>query len=286
MALEPTYVLSVDVEDYYQVEAFAANVSRSDWDRWPSRVLENTRRTLDLCDAHAAKATFFILGWVARKSPVLVREIRERGHEVACHSFWHRPVYSLSPEEFRTDLREARDTIQDAAGVAVTGYRAPSWSITAKSMWALDILAEEGFRYDSSIFPIRHDLYGYAGGKRTPYLHRAPGGEELIEFPPATLQLFGTNLPCAGGGYLRIFPFWYMRWALSRIGREEGQLPVVYFHPWEIDPDQPRIDGPRKSRFRHYTNLRSMAGRLERLMKAHRFQPFQSVLESGFQAGI
>jgi len=274
------YILSVDVEDYFQVEAFARQVSRADWDQWPSRVVANTQRTLDLCDDYGVKGTFFVLGWVARKFPALVRDIQSRGHELACHSFWHRPVYSLTPETFREDLRQARDTIQQAGGVRVEGYRAPSWSITSASTWALEILVEEGFTYDSSTFPIRHDLYGIPGAERFPYRIPTKSGE-LIEFPPATVKLFNAILPSAGGGYLRIFPFPYTQWALNRIEREDGRAVVVYFHPWEIDPGQPRIQAHAKSRFRHYTNLGSMELRLRRLLQSRPFQPFRALIAAG-----
>jgi polysaccharide deacetylase family protein (PEP-CTERM system associated) len=272
------YILSVDVEDYFQVEAFTRQVSRDEWDRWPSRVVANTRRALDLCDSAGASGTFFVLGWVARKFPALVREIQARGHELACHSFWHRPVCSLTPESFREDLRESCDAIAQASGVRVIGFRAPSWSITPESLWAFDILAEEGFVYDASIFPIRHDLYGHPGGQRFPHQIQTARGE-LTEFPSATVQIFGSNIPAAGGGYLRILPFSFTRWALRRIEQEDGRAVVVYFHPWEIDPDQPRISAPWKSRFRHYTNLHRMEPRLRTLLGMHRFQPFRDVVQ-------
>lgn len=274
------YILTVDVEDYFHVEAFTLEVPRSDWDRWPSRVVANTNRTLDLCDETRAKGTFFILGWVAKKFPALVAEIRNRGHELACHSFWHRPVYTLSPDVFREDLLMARDAIEQAGGARVLGYRAPSWSITTKCLWALDILAEEGFQYDSSIYPIVHDLYGIPGAERFPYKLATDSGSELMEFPPSTVKIWGTNFPAAGGGYLRILPFWYNRWALSKIEQEDGRAIVVYFHPWELDPEQPRIPARRKSRFRHYTNLSAMEPRLRSLLHTHAFQPFRDVVET------
>ena len=272
---QPRYILSVDVEDYFQVEAFAKQVSRADWDRWPCRVVANTQRVLDLFDEFQMKATFFTLGWVADKFPALVRDIHERGHELACHSFWHRPVYSLSPEVFREDLRQAREAIEQASGVRVIGYRAPSWSITNASLWALDILAEEGFLYDSSIYPIHHDIYGIPGAQRHPY--RTAGGH-LTEFPPSTVQLRGKNLPAAGGGYLRILPLWYTQWAIRRLACEGNGPVVVYLHPWELDPEQPRIASSFKSRIRHYTNLSRMEPRLRRLLKTHRFEPFRGIL--------
>lgn len=282
MEERPHYILSVDVEDYFQVEAFTAEVPRAEWDRWPSRVVANTHRALDLCDEFGVQATYFTLGWVAHKFPALVREIQARGHELACHSFWHRPIYTLTPEAFREDLRQARDAIEQASGVQVVGYRAPSWSITAKSVWALDILAEEGFVYDSSIFPIRHDLYGYPGAKRFPYRVETKHGA-LTEFPPATVRIWGSTFPAAGGGYLRILPFRYTEWALRCLAQDDGQAIVVYFHPWELDPEQPRIAAGLKSRFRHYTNLGTMEPRLRRLLSEHPFQPFRDLMAAGVQ---
>jgi polysaccharide deacetylase family protein (PEP-CTERM system associated) len=274
---QPRYVLSVDVEDYFQVEAFANQIPRSEWNRYPSRVVANTHRLLDLFDEFGTKATYFTLGWVADKFPNLVREIHERGHEVACHGFWHRPVYSLTPEAFREDLRQARNALEQACGVRVLGYRAPSWSIVKSSLWALDILAEEGFAYDSSIFPIRHDLYGIPDAKRFPHRVDGANGGGLTEFPPATVRILGTNFPMAGGGYLRLLPMWYTEWALRRMAREDGEALVVYLHPWEVDPEQPRIAASWKSRFRHYTNLASMEPKLRHMLRTRRFQPFREL---------
>ena len=260
------------------MEAFAGQVAPETWDRWPSRVVENTQRVLDLFDAHQAKATFFFVGWVAGRFPYLVRETQARGHEIACHSYWHRTVYSLGRHEFREDTRTAKRVIEDAAGVAVNGYRAPSWSITKDCMWALDILAEEGFTYDSSIYPIHHDLYGVPGAKRFPYTHRCANGLRLREFPPATLRLLGTNFPVAGGGYLRIFPAPYTNMAFRTFESVRERV-VVYLHPWELDPEQPRIQGPLKSRLRHYTNLDRMEKRVRGVLQKHRFTRFKDVLE-------
>jgi polysaccharide deacetylase family protein (PEP-CTERM system associated) len=273
-----THVLSVDVEDYFQVEAFAGLVERESWDRWPSRVVANTQRVLDLFDEHSAKATFFFVGWVAARFPHLVREVQSRGHELACHSYWHRTVYSLTPDEFRKDTRQAKHAIEDATGVAVTGYRAPSWSITKACLWALDILAEEGFTYDSSIYPIHHDLYGVPGAQRFPYTHACANGLGLWEFPPATLRFLGTNFPAAGGGYLRIFPSAFTELAFRTFENSYRERVVVYLHPWELDPEQPRIQGSVKSRFRHYTNLTRMCAKLDKLLDRHRFQTFNDVL--------
>jgi len=273
-----THVLSVDVEDYFQVEAFAGSVDRKDWHQWPSRVVANTHRVLDLFDQHNAKGTFFFVGWVAERFPHLVREVQARGHELACHSYWHRTVYSITPDEFREDTRQAKKAIEDAAGVPITGYRAPSWSITKSCLWALDILAEEGFTYDSSIYPIHHDLYGVPGAQRFPYTHTCASGLELREFPPATLRFLGTNFPAAGGGYLRIFPSAFTELAFRTFEKKYGERVVVYLHPWELDPEQPRINGRVKSRVRHYTNLKHMHAKLNTVLSRHKFQPFKNVM--------
>lgn len=272
------HILSVDVEDYFQVEAFAGQVLRESWDSFPSRVVANTQRVLDLFDAHQAKGTFFFVGWVATRFPHLVREVQSRGHELACHSYWHRTVYTLSEQEFREDTKHAKRAIEDASGVAVKGYRAPSWSITKNCLWALDILAEEGFTYDSSIYPIHHDLYGMPGAKRFPYMHKCGNGMELLEFPPATLRFLATNFPVAGGGYLRIFPEAYTELAFRTFEKNYGERAVVYLHPWEFDPEQPRIAGPLKSRLRHYTSLRRMEAKVGSILKRHKFARFCDVL--------
>jgi polysaccharide deacetylase family protein (PEP-CTERM system associated) len=273
-----THILSVDVEDYFQVEAFARSVTRESWNQWPSRVVANTRRVLDLFDEYNAKGTFFFVGWVAEHFPHLVREVQSRGHELACHSYWHRTVYSLSPDEFRRDTRQAKRVIEDAAGAAVWGYRAPSWSITKSCLWALDILAEEGFTYDSSIYPIHHDLYGVPGAQRFPYTHACRNGLALREFPPATLRFAGTNFPVAGGGYLRIFPSAFTERAFRTFEKNYRERVVVYLHPWELDPEQPRIPGPLKSRLRHYTSLRRMENKLSAVLSRHKFQRISDVL--------
>jgi polysaccharide deacetylase family protein (PEP-CTERM system associated) len=275
----PRHILSVDVEDYFMVEAFARSVRRDMWDAWPSRVEVNTRRVLDLFEEHDVRATFFFVGWVAKRFPALVRDVQKRGHELACHSYWHRTIYSLTPDEFRDDTRAAVRAIEDAAGVKVCGYRAPSWSITGKSLWALDILAEEGFAYDSSIYPIHHDLYGLPGAQRFPYTHTCANGASLREYPPATARFFGQNLPGAGGGYLRIFPLAYTRWFFRLFERSYEERVIVYLHPWELDPEQPRIRERLRSRLRHYTNLSGMTSRLEFLLRNYAFQPFLDSIE-------
>lgn len=283
-SMRPTHIMTVDVEDYFMVEAFAGSVQRSTWDSWPSRVVDNTRRILDLFDKYQVKSTFFIVGWVAEKFPELVRDIHSRGHELACHSFWHRTVYSLKPDEFREDTRAAVRAVEDASGVRVKGYRAPSWSITKSCLWALDILAEEGFTYDSSIYPIRHDLYGVPGAQRFPYLQKCANGQSLQEFPPTTVRFFGQNLPGAGGGYLRIFPMSYTHWVFRKFERDYHERVVVYIHPWEVDPDQPRISDSLKSTVRHYTGLSSTAKKLETLLRGYAFETYSQLQQSeGFR---
>lgn len=274
------YILSVDVEDYFQVEAFTDRIRREDWQTMPRRVVANTQRVLELLAAHNQRATFFVIGWIAERHPELVRQIHAAGHEVACHSFLHRLVYQLTPEEFRDDTRRAKAVLEDAAGVPVVGYRAPSYSITRKSLWALEILAEEGFRYDSSIFPIRHDIAGIPDYPRTPNLHEFPSGNSILEFPATTLRFAGMNLPVGGGGYLRIFPLRYSLWGLTKLGTEPDLFPAVYFHPWEIDPGQPRIAGRLRSRLRHYTNLKRMEGKLGRVLDRFSFTRYVDVLNS------
>jgi polysaccharide deacetylase family protein (PEP-CTERM system associated) len=273
----PKSMLSVDVEDYFQVESFTDIVQRDDWESLPGRVFDNTLKVLDLFDSCSVKGTFFVLGWVASRHPALVREIAARGHELAVHSYWHRLVYSLDARQFRADTREAKDCIEQAGGVGVSGYRAPSYSITRQSIWALEILAEEGFRYDSSIFPIHHDVYGIPGAPRKPFRYPAAAGD-LVEFPITTFRLgAGPNLPVGGGGYLRLFPLWFTRLGMRRAAAE-GLTLVTYVHPWEIDGGQPRLAGRWLSRFRHYRNLEQTAGRLRALCAEIDYRPARELL--------
>lgn len=264
--------LSVDVEDYFHAEALAPRVKREDWDSLPSRVVANTQRTLELCARHNVHGTFFLLGWVAERYPRLVLEIQKAGHEIGCHSYWHRLIYKLTPDEFRDDTRRAKRAIEDAAGVPVFGYRAPTFSIVRRSYWALEILAELGFRYDSSIFPIHHDFYGVPLYSRVPCQHPLAGGGHLVEVPMSAFRLLGANFPVGGGGYLRILPLRYTLFGVDRVNRHEQPL-VLYFHPWEIDPGQPRVALPLKSRLRHYTNLGKMESRISALLARYSFAP-------------
>lgn len=268
--------LTIDVEDYYQVSAFESVVRYEDWDRYGSRVQTNTGRILDLLDQYRTKATFFVLGWIAERQPKLVRTIHERGHEVACHGYSHQRIYRQTQEQFQAETRQAKRIIEDAIGQPIIGYRAASYSITEKSLWALDILAQEGFKYDSSIFPIRHDLYGIPGYPRFYHVIALKGNGEIVEFPLSTVRIGGINIPVAGGGYLRLFPYTFTRWAIRSLNEKEQQPAIVYLHPWEIDPDQPRIAGTLISRFRHYNNLRKTEQILCRLIQDFRFCPLQA----------
>lgn len=270
--------LSVDVEDYFHAEAVSATVTRERWDALESRVVLNTHRVLELLARRSVRATFFVLGWVAERFPALVREIHSAGHELGCHSYWHRLVYTLTPEEFREDTARAKRVIEDAAGVGVLGYRAPTFSLTHRSRWAVPILAELGFRYDSSIFPVRHDYYGIPDHPRFPLSLFAEHGVPLYEFPLSTWRLLGMNLPFGGGGYLRVLPWNYTRRALLHVNRSEGQPVIAYFHPWELDPEQPRFALPLRSRLRHYTNLHLMAGRVSTLLDHFQFVPLRELL--------
>ncbi|MGE0592994.1 MAG: XrtA system polysaccharide deacetylase [Vicinamibacterales bacterium] len=271
--------MSVDVEDYFQVSAFERTVSRDAWDSFERRVETNTHRLLDIFDEYAVRSTFFTLGWVGERHPALVREIVARGHELASHGYAHRLVYDQAPEEFRDDVRRAKQVLEDAGAVEVVGYRAPSFSITDRSLWALDILAEEGYRYDASIFPVRHDRYGIPDAPRHPHLlHRTAG--PLLEVPGSTVRLGSTNVPVAGGGYFRILPYAWTRWGIARLNRTETMPAVFYLHPWEIDPGQPRLPAGWLSRFRHYRNLDATERRLRALLTDFSFAPVGTVLRS------
>ena len=270
--------ITVDVEDYFHVSAFSSRISREDWDSYECRVEQNTQRLLDLFDGLGAKGTFFVLGWVAERYPGLVKEIASRGHEVACHGFSHRLVYEQSPKEFRDETVRAKSVLEDLVQVSVRGYRAASYSIVDRSLWALDVLVEEGFTYDSSIFPIRHDRYGMPDARREPHRLRTPSGYSIVEFPMSTVELGKYRLPVSGGGYFRLFPYWVTKAALRKINNDEGAPFIFYLHPWEIDPRQPRIESSWLSRFRHYNNLEKCEHRLQRLLNDFCFTGAESVL--------
>lgn len=271
--------LTIDVEDYYHVAAFESVVQFNNWNKYESRVEKNTHRILDLLDEYRTKATFFVLGWVAERQPGLVRVINERGHEIASHGYSHRRVYTQTPRQFHEETQRSKRLIEDASGRPIIGYRAASYSITAKSLWALDILQQEGFLYDSSIFPIHHDLYGMPGYPRFCHMLKTQGGASLVEVPLSTIRLGRANIPIAGGGYLRLFPYAVTRWAIRHINHKECQPVVVYLHPWEVDPCQPRIRAGGVSRFRHYFNLAQTEARLRSLLTDFRFGTMAEVLQ-------
>ncbi len=272
-SVEITDAMSVDLEDYFHVEAFADRIPRSQWDSFGLRVRQNTERVLGLFDRHGCKATFFVLGWVAERDPGLIRQVAEAGHEIGCHSYFHYRVNTLAPEAFREDLRRAKFAIEDAAGVKVLGFRAPTFSIVKESLWALDILAEEGFEYDSSIFPVHHDRYGIPDAPRFAHWRRLRSGRSICEVPMATVRIGQHNFPAAGGGYLRLLPMWYTRWAMKRIHARDRQPVIMYFHPWEVDPGQPRLAASWKTKIRHYAGLRKTEPRLDEILSGQRVEP-------------
>lgn len=293
-------VLTIDVEDYFQVTAFEGIVKREEWNTYPMRVRDNTRRILDMLDENGIIATFFILGWLGKRNPSLVREIHERGHEVACHGYGHQRVYTQTRQEFRQDIRKSKVLLEDLIGKPVLGYRAPSYSISMNSLWAFDELVEAGYLYDSSVFPVRHDFYGIPDWPRFPfYVSKSEDGNwapekdlldctgsgsgqgvRMIEIPITTLKIAGRNIPIAGGGYFRFFPYAFTKWGLRRGNRTEKRPFIFYLHPWELDPDQPRIKGAGlKTRFRHYLNLRKTEHRFRMLLSDFKFSPMCNLVE-------
>jgi polysaccharide deacetylase family protein (PEP-CTERM system associated) len=269
--------MSIDVEDYFHVSVFDGIVPRSAWPGMESRVVANTTRLLDLFEEFHVRSTFFVLGWVGERHPELVRTIASRGHEIASHGYAHRLVYDQTPDAFRTDVRRAKQLLEDASGRRVTGYRAPSFSITPRSLWALDVLLEEGYEYDSSIFPIRHDRYGIAVSGRSPYVIERSAGR-LVEVPGSTTRIGLMNMPVSGGGYFRIFPYAWTRWSIGRVNRVERRPIVFYLHPWEIDPEQPRLQAGALGRWRHYRNLHRTETRLRQLLKEFRFDAMETIV--------
>ncbi len=270
---------TVDVEDYFQVTAFERDIPRSHWPDFPSRVVNNTQRLLELLDRHRVRGTFFILGWIAERFPQLVQTIHAAGHEIGSHSYWHRLAYKQTPDEFREDLRRSRDVLTDLIGEKVTCYRAPTFSITRKSWWALEILAEEGFTVDSSIFPVHHDRYGVPDLNPTIHPINTPSGA-ITEFPPSTYQMLGRNFPVAGGGYFRLLPLSWTLHCVRSINEKSKRPFMFYTHPWEIDPAQPRVSaGGRVSQFRHRVNLKKTEARISQLLSRFSFGRLDRVLE-------
>ncbi len=278
-ATPPLNAFSVDVEDWYQVADFDAVVARDAWDRYESRVAANTDRVLGILDDAGVKATFFILTWNAERHPEIVRRIAAQGHEIASHGYGHRLIYEQTPDTFRDDVARAKRILEDLTGTPVLGYRAPSLSITGKSLWALDVLLECGYRYDSSVFPIRDTLYGLPNAERFPHVIHRANGRELVEFPVTTLRLFGRNLPLGGGGWLRVFPYRYMQLGMRRVNRAEHRPTVVFIHPWEVDPEQPRLETAGRRGFStHYVGLARTESKVRRLLRDFRFAPLRDVL--------
>lgn len=260
-----TNALTVDVEDYFQVSAFEPHIRREDWDTVPCRIERNMDRILDLFCELDVQATFFTLGWVAERYPHLIRRIVAEGHELASHGYEHVRVVNQDPAAFRSDVTKTKTLLEDLSGVEVQGYRAASYSIGEKNLWALDVLHEAGYRYSSSIYPIKHDLYGMP---RAPRFAFRPKPDGILEIPVSTVTLGGRKLPCGGGGYFRLFPYALSRWAIRRVNVQDEQACLFYFHPWEIDPEQPRQRGlPIKTRIRHYLNLTRTEARLRRLLR-------------------
>tara|TARA_R100001480_G_scaffold2911_1_gene7990 strand:+ start:4017 stop:4943 length:927 start_codon:yes stop_codon:yes gene_type:complete len=274
--------MTVDVEDYFQVSAFEPHIKRADWDTTPLRVQANVERILDLFAEHGVKATFFTLGWVAQRHPAMVQRIVAEGHELASHGWEHIRANTQRPAEFADDIRRTKAFLEDVGGVAVQGYRAASYSIGRDNLWALDALADAGYRYSSSIAPLRHDLYGMPEAPRFAF---AAASGRLAEIPVTTLPLAGRNINCGGGGWFRLFPYAFSRWALRRINEREQQSAHFYFHPWEIDPQQPRPVGlTARTRFRHYLNLKRMQPRLQQLLVDFRWDRMDRVFAEAIAA--
>ena len=271
---------TVDVEDYFQTEAMSSIVHRDSWYAMPSRVIENTHCLLEVLQRHNVRGTFFFLGWVAERFPHLVREVVSLGHEIGSHSYWHRPVFTLTPAQFREDALRSKGVIEDAAGVPVIGYRAPSFSILPSTEWAFDVLADLGFLYDSSTHPIQHDIYGNPHAPRIPFLTR---NGSLLEFPIATLRMCSRNFPLAGGGYFRALPYAYVRKGIQHLNACERINAIFYVHPWELDPEQPRLPAPLKSRVRQYVGLLTTVPKLDRLLQDFLFVPIRELYQQQFQ---
>ncbi len=269
--------LSVDVEDWFQVGAFETVIDRKDWDSLECRVERNTDAVLALFDEAGVKATFFTLGWVAERYPALIRRIVDAGHEIASHGYGHDRVFTFTQEQFAADLLRSRKRIEDAAGVGVTGYRAPSFSIDQRTPWAHETLAEQGYAYSSSVAPVRHDHYGWADAPR--FAFRPVAGSDFLEIPVTTAQVGSKRLAAGGGGFFRLLPYAFSRWAIRQVNDDEQRPAVIYFHPWEIDPDQPRVaNAPFKSKLRHYTKLDVMADKLRRLHKDFQWARLDSIV--------
>lgn len=264
MKNEITNAMSVDVEDYFQVSAFEPYIDKKKWDNLEHRVAQNTNKILDVFKEYNTKATFFTLGWVAERYPALIKRIVDEGHELACHGYEHIRVTEQTPKQFRFDIQRTKKILEDLAGKEVIGYRAASYSINAENLWAHDVLVEEGFKYSSSVYPVKHDLYGIPDAPR--FCYKPLESSEFIEIPITTLKVGKKNIPCGGGGFFRFYPYLFSKWAFERINKN-NQAAIFYCHPWEIDPEQPRQKNLNmKSKFRHYLNLHKMEQRICNLL--------------------
>jgi polysaccharide deacetylase family protein (PEP-CTERM system associated) len=273
--------LTFDIEDYYQVEAFKKYIRFEAWPRYPSRVVENTRKIIDILDQRNVKATFFILGWIAERFPDMIRRLTDDGHEIATHGYAHHMVYTQTPADFEKDLALSLEILETISGRKVIGYRAPTYSIIEETYWAFDILVKYNLRYDSSIFPITHDRYGVPDGERFPHQIHRDTGTTIMEFPLSTLRFGKWNFPIAGGGYMRLLPYWVLKKGIQHLNHQQ-QPCIIYLHPWELDPEQPKISNiPVTTRVRHYLNLRSTATKLRQLIHDFEFAPIKEVLKLG-----
>lgn len=273
---DPTNAMTVDVEDYFQVSAFEPYITKQQWDTLPHRVEKNTHRILDIFDAGGIKATFFTLGWVAERYPGLIGRIIKDGHELACHGYEHTRVTEQTPAQFREDVSRTKNILEALSGMEVKGYRAASYSIGVKNLWALDVLQEVGFKYSSSIYPVKHDLYGMPDSPR--FIYDPLDNRDFKEIPITTVRLGSKNLPCGGGGFFRFYPYAFSKWAFNHVNKKEKQAGIFYFHPWEIDPEQPRQKGlTLKTRTRHYLNLHRMESRIMKLLQDFNWDTMENV---------
>lgn len=270
--------MTVDVEDYFQVSAFEPYVLKEQWDTLTHRVERNTNKILDLLDERSIKATFFTLGWVAERYPDLIKRIVSEGHELACHGYEHIRVTEQTPEQFRDDVAKAKKILEELSGKEIKGYRAASYSIGASNLWALNVLQEEGFKYSSSIYPVKHDLYGMPNAPR--FIYKPIKNQDFKEIPITTVRLGDKNFPCGGGGFFRFYPYALSKWAFNRVNNQENEPGIFYFHPWEIDPEQPRQNGlSLKTRTRHYLNLHRMENRIKRLLTDFKWDTMENVFQ-------
>lgn len=270
--------MTVDVEDYFQVSAFEPYIAKEQWDTLPCRVERNTHKILDLLEERSIKATFFTLGWVAERYPDLIKRIVLDGHELACHGYEHIRVTEQTPEQFRNDVSKTKKLLEALSGKEVKGYRAASYSIGANNLWAHNVLQEEGFKYSSSIYPVKHDLYGMPDAPR--FIHEPIENQNFKEIPITTIRFGNKNLPCGGGGFFRFYPYALSKWAFNRVNNQENESGIFYFHPWEIDPEQPRQHGlSLKTRTRHYLNLHRMENRIKRLLTDFNWDTMENVFQ-------